>query len=134
MKPQARKHQTATQVKVLSSEIIHNIEADGLHKSEGNKIDFATVRSLSLYRGLSPWYGVEWNSQKLGRSKQFSRERISANNLKKRGSGNGCLEVGLLRSRGVIGVMPYERNDAHSKGAALVCRGEVKHDPYKEME
>lgn len=133
MKPQDRKHQTATQVKVLSPEIILFIEADGFHLPEGNKEDFAMVRNLSLYRGLSPQYGVEWKSQKLGRSKQFSRERIFANNLKKKGSGNGCLEVGLLRSRGVIGVMPYASN-AHSKGAAVVCRGEGRHDPYKEMD
>ena len=115
MKPQDRKHQTATQVKVLSPEMSTFIEADDFHISEGNKTDFALVRNLPLYRGLSPQYGVEWKSQKLGRSKQFSRERIFANNLKKRGSGNGCLEVGLLRSRGVIGVMPYERSDAHSR-------------------
>ena len=134
MKPQARKHQTATQVKVLSPEIPLFIEADDFHISEGNKIDFALVRSLSLYRGLSPQYGVEWKSQKLGRSKQFSRERIFANNLKKKESGNGCLEVGLLRSRGAIGVMPYESSDAHSKGAAVVCRGKGRHDPYKEMD
>lgn len=134
MKPQDRKHQTATQVKVLSSEIILFIEADDFHLSEGNKIDFATVRNLSLYRGLSPQYGVEWKSQKLGRSKQFSRERIFANNLKKKGSEDDCLEVGLLRSRGVIGVIPYESSGAHSKGAAVVCRGKGKHDPYKVME
>ena len=120
-------------MKVSSPEIPQFIEADGVHKSEGNKIDFALVKSRSLYRGLSPWYGVEWKSQKLGRSKQLSRQRIFANNLKKRGSEDGRLEVGLLRSRGVIGVMSYESN-AHSKGAALVCRGEVKHGPYKEME
>ena len=134
MKPQDRKHQTATQVKVLSPEIFLFIEADDFHLSEGNKVDFATVRNLSLYRGLSPQYGVEWKSQKLGRSKQFSRERIFANNLKKRVSGNDCLEVGLLRSRGVVGVMPYEGSDAYSKGAAVVCRGEGKHEPYKVME
>ena len=133
MKPQDRKHQTATQVKVLSPEITLFIEADDFHISEGNKTDFVLVRSLSLYRGLSPWYGVEWKSQKLGRSKQLSHQRIFANNPKRRGSRNGCMEVGLLRSRGVIGVMPYESN-AHSKGAAVVCRGEVKHGPYKEME
>lgn len=133
MKPQDRKHQTATQVKVLSPEIINVIEADDFHLSEGYKIDFALVRNLSLYRGLSPQYGVEWKSQKLGRSKQLSHERIFADNLKKKGSGNGCLEVGLLRSRGVIGVMPYESIDAHSKGVAVVCRGEGRHDPYKEM-
>jgi hypothetical protein len=133
MKPQERRHQTATQVKVLSHEIFHVIEADGVHRSEGNKLDFAMVRNLALYRGLSPWYGVEWKSQKLGRSNQFSRKRIFANNLKKRESGNGGLEVGLLRSRGVIGVMPYERF-AHSKGAAVIWRGEGIHDPYKEMD
>jgi len=133
MKPQARKHQTATQVKVLSPEIINVIEADGFHLSEGNKIDFAMVRNLSLYRGLSPQYGVEWKSQELGRSKQFSRKRIFTNNLKKRGSENDCLEVGLLRSRGVAEVMFCE-SKAHSKGAAVVCRGKGKHGPYKEMD
>lgn len=134
MKPHDRKHQTATEVKVLSPEIILFIEADGFHLPEGNKLDFAKVRNLPLCRGLSPQYGVEWESQKLGRSKQLSRERIFANNLKKRESGNGCLEVGLLRSRGVIGVMPYESINVHSKGAAVVCRGEVKHDPNKELD
>lgn len=134
MKPQARKHQTATQVKVLSPEITLIIEADDFHLSEGNKVDFEMVRNLSLYRGLSPQYGVEWKSQKLGRSKQFSRERIFANNLKKRESENDCLEVGLLRTRGVIGVMPYENSNVHSKEAAVVCRGEGRHGPYKEMD
>ena len=134
MKPQDRKHQTVTQVKVLSPEILHFIEADDFHISEGNKINFVTVKSLSLYRDLSPQYGVEWKSQKLGRSKQFSRERIFANNLKKRGSGNDCLEVGLLRIRGVIGVMPYENSNVHSKGAAVVCRGEGRYDPNKELD
>jgi hypothetical protein len=133
MKPQDRKHQTATQVKVLSPEITLIIEADVVHKSEGNKIDFAMVRNLFLYRGLSPQYGVEWKSQKLGRSKQFSRERIFANNLKKKESGNDCLEVGLLRIRGVIGVMPYENSNVHSKGAAVVWRGEGRYDPNKEL-
>jgi hypothetical protein len=134
MGPQERKHQTVTQVKVLSSEILHFIEAEGFHLSEGNKIDFVMVRNLSLYRGLSPQYGVERKSQKLGRSKQFFREKIFTDNPKRKGSGNGCLEVGLLRSRGVIGVMPYESCNAHSKGAAVVCRGEGRHDPYKEMD
>ena len=134
MKPQERIHQTATQVKVLSPEISHVIEADGFHFPEGNKVDFVLVRNLSLYRGLSPQYGVEGKSQKLGRSKQFSRERIFANNLKKKESGNDCLEVGLLRIRGVIGVMPYENRNVHSKGAAVVCRGEGRYDPNKELD
>ena len=134
MKPQDRKRQTATQVKVLSPVIILIIEADGFHFPEGNKMDFEMVRNLSLYRGLSPQYGVERKSQKLGRSKQFSRERISANNLKKRGGGNDCLEVGLLCSRGVMGVMSHERRNSHSKRAAVVCRGEGRHDSYEEME
>jgi hypothetical protein len=37
---------------------------------------------------------------------QFASERdIFANNLKKRGCGDGKLEVGLTHSRGVVGVM-----------------------------
>ena len=133
MKPQARRNQTATQVKGLSPVIIHIIEADSVHMLEGNKACFVLVRNMPLFRGLRPWYGFERKSQELGRSKQLSDEGIFANNLKKRGSGNGCLEVGLLRIRGVIGVMSYE-GKAHSKGAAIVCRGEVKHGLYKEID
>jgi len=98
-------------------------------------VKFVIARTASLIRGLSPWYGEEGKSQKLGRSKQLSCKGVFTANLKKKESGNGCLEVGLLRSRGVIGVTSYESvSDAHSKGAAIVCRGEVKHDPYKEMD
>jgi len=134
MKPQDRIHQTATQVKVLSPVMVHVIEADCFHMQEGNKMQFVIARTVSLTRGLSPWYGEEGKSQKLGRSKQLFRKRVFTANLKKKESENGCLEVGLLRSRGVIGVTPYEDSSAYSKGAAIVCRGEVKHDPYKEMD
>lgn len=133
MKPQARKYQTATQVKGLSLEIIHVKEVDSVHKLEDNKASFNTVRNRSLFRGLRPWYGIERESQELGRSEQFSCNGVSTNNLKKREGGDGCSEVGLFHSRGVIGVMPCESN-AHSKGTAVVCRGERKHGLYKEID
>ena len=31
-------------------------------------------------------------------------------------------EVGLVRSKGVVGVIPYESKEAHLKGSALICR------------
>ena len=133
MKPQYRNYQTATQVKVLSPVILHVIEAESVHKLEGNKMNFIMVKNSSLYRGLSPQYGSERNSQKLGRSKQFSHERIFTNNLKRKGSENECLEVGLFRSKGVAGAMSCE-SKAHLKGTALVCRGKGKHGPHQEME
>lgn len=133
MKPQERNYQTATQVKVLSSEISIVREADDFHLSEGNKMGDAMVRHLFLSRSLSPWYGNECNSHELGRSNLLSRKRIFANNLKRRECKEGKLEVGLLRSRGVTGVMFCEGMKAHSKGAAVICRGRGQHDSYMEM-
>ena len=133
MKPQYRNYQTATQVKVLSPVIFHVIEAECFHILEGYKMNFVLVKNTSLYRGLSPQYGSERNSQKLGRSKKFSRRRIFADNLKKKESEDDCLEVGLFRSKGVAGVMSCE-SKAHLKGAAVVCRGIGKRSPHKEMD
>lgn len=133
MKLQDRNYQTATQVKVLSPAIFNVIEAESFHLFEGNKMNFDMVKNSYLYRGLSPQYGSERSSQKLGRSKQFSCKRIFADNLKKRGSENDCLEVGLFRSKGVAGVMSCESN-THLKGTAVVCGGIGKRSPHKEMD
>ncbi len=70
---------------------------------EGNKGRFDMARSDSLFRGLSPRYGYEWKLRELGRSTQFPGDGIFADNPKRRGSGNGCVEVGPIRSRGVAG-------------------------------
>ncbi len=47
---------------------------------------------------------------------------IAADNPKRKESGDGEQEVGLIRSKGVVGVMPSEGILAHLKGSAIVCR------------
>ena len=58
VKLQGRRSQTATQVKVLSPEIFHIKEADGVHILEGSKSGFDKARTHFLFRGLSPRYEV----------------------------------------------------------------------------
>jgi hypothetical protein len=60
-------------------------------------------------------------------------KRILTTDLKRKGSGEDDLGVGLTHSRGVIGVMPYE-SKAHSKGSAIKRRDEEKHVPDNELE
>jgi hypothetical protein len=133
MKPLDGKYQTATQVKGLSPEIINIKEADSVHVLEGGKKDFAMVRSHSLFRGLRPWYVIEWILQELGRPILFLSNQISGNDLKRKESGDDSMGVGLTHSRGVTGVMPCEfQNKKHSKGSAVICKGKGKHGKHKE--
>lgn len=109
---------------------------------EDNIDYFAKVRNSLLFRGLRQWYGTEWKLQELevsqvrlsGRSEVFPRKRIFVANLKKRENKDDALEVGLIHSRGVTGVMPSETVDSHLKGLALLCIGEGKHKPINESE
>jgi hypothetical protein len=133
MKPPEGRYQTATQVKGLSPVNSNVKEADSVHLLEGSKKSFNMVRNNSLFRGLRPWYDIEWKLQELGRPERFSGNRIFADNSKRKGSGNDCLGVGLIHSRGVAGVMPCERK-THPKGSAVICRGDGKHGLYKETE
>ena len=133
MKLQNGRYQTATQVKVLSPVITNVKEADSLHLLEGNTIYLNKAREKSLFRGLSPWYDIERKLQELGRSKLSPQKWKSDANLKKKEIRNNSLEVGLIHSRGVTGVMPCEAN-SHSKGLALVCKGKGKHEPTNELE
>jgi len=105
MKPLAGRYQTATEVKGLSHEIINVKEVDSVHLLEDSKNDFDTARNHSLFRGLRPWYDIEWKLQELGRPNWFSVYGISADNSKRRGSGEDQLGVGLTHSRGVAEVM-----------------------------
>ena len=59
MKPQERRFQTATQVKVLSPVNSLIREADSVHLLEGNKSEFEMARIRSLFRGLSPRYEIK---------------------------------------------------------------------------
>ena len=119
MKPPAGIYQTATQVKVLSSEIFDVEEADSFHVLEGCMNCAVKAKRGLLFRSLRPWYDTERKLSEPGRPVQFLREQIPGNNLKRRGFRDGCTGVGLIHSRGVAGVMPCE-DMIHSKGLALV--------------
>ena len=129
MKPQERRHQTATQVKGLSPEIINVDEADSVHLLEGNRTHDETVSHVSLVRGLRPWYGVESVLHELGRSGRLPHGRIRADNPKRRGSLNGRAGVGPAHSRGVAGVTPCA-GKPDSKGLAVAWRGRGKQGRY----
>ena len=133
MKPQERRHQTATQVKGLSPEISNIDEADSVHVLEGNKAHGVTVSCARLVRGLRPWYGAECLLHELGRPARLPCMGISADDLKKRGSRNGRAGVGPAHSRGVAGVTPCA-GKPDSKGLAVDCRDRGKQEWYKRPE
>ena len=109
MKPTDGRYQTATQVKVISPEIINVGKVDSFHELEDSTIYFAMARGISLSRGLRPWYGIGWKLQELGRACIFPVVcRIAVNNPERRGIGDAMQAVGLTHSRGVAGVMPSE--------------------------
>ena len=135
VKPTLGRYQTATQVKVLSPVITNVIEVDSFHVLEDTMIYFVLVRDRLLYRGLSPWYDIEWNLQELGRPSLFPEIRIFATNQEKRECGDGILGVGSTHSRGVV---PLTRDESdshgHSKGLTLICKGKVRHGLTTELE
>ena len=133
MKPQERRHRTATQVKELSPEILHVDEADSVHMLEGHRAHDGKVSDASLIRGLRPWYGVESVLQELGRPARPPRKRIRTDNPKRRGSLDGRTGVGPAHSRGVTGVMPCA-GKPDSKGPAVVCRGQRKQGRYERPD
>ena len=130
MKPQERRHQTATQVKGLSPETIHIGEADSVHVLEGSRTHDGRVSDASLVRGLRPWYGVERVLHELGRSVRLPRKGILADNPKRRGGRNGGAGVGPAHSRGVAGVMPCA-GKPDSKGPAVAWGGQEKQGRYR---
>jgi hypothetical protein len=95
-------YQAATQVKVLSPEMYHIIEADVFHCAEGSMKGDAMVSHHSLYRDQSPWHVMRWNLRKLGRSSVFLKEydRTSQN---RRELTNDTEEVGLTDSTRSMG-------------------------------
>ena len=119
MKPPAGMCQTATKVKVLSSEIFNIEEADSFHLLEGSISRTVKARCGLLFRGLRPWYGIERKISEPGRPVQFLCKQIPGNNPKRKGFRDDCAGGGLIHSRGVAGVMPCE-DIIHSKGLALV--------------
>ena len=59
--------------------------------------------------------------------------KVGDDKFKRRGFSDGIKAVGLIHSRGVVGVAPYENNWVHSKGLALVCKGTVRHSLNTEL-
>ena len=76
MKPPAGMFQTATKVKVLSSEIFDVEEVDSFHVLEGCISCTAMARCGLLFRSLRPWYGTERKLSEPGRPVQFLREQF----------------------------------------------------------
>jgi len=134
MKPPVGIFQTATKVKVLSSEIYNVKEADSLHLLESSTSCAVKARCGLLFRSLSPWYGIERKLSEPGIPVRFLREQISGNNPERREFRDDCAGVGLMHSRGVAGVMPCEGSIIHSKGLALICKGKGKHVLNTELE
>ncbi len=79
------------------------------------------ARAHFLFRGLSPRYEV--NRETNGTWEillVFHRKWKAANNPKRKECGEGQQEVGLIRSKGVVGVMPSAGKVAHLKGSAIM--------------
>jgi len=89
-------------VKVLSSEIFNNIEADVLDHAEGSMRGSAMVSYHSLYRGLRPCHDMRWIVCKLGRSSVFSKEYVRTSQNRRELS-NDAEEVGLTDSTRSMG-------------------------------
>ena len=122
-------------MKVLSPVIFNVKDVDSFHLLEDNMIYFVLVRDRLLFRGLSPWYDIEWNLQELGRPSLFPEIRIFATNQEMRECGDGILGVGSTHIRGVAGVMFCESvSQGHSKGLTLICKGKGRHGLTTELE
>jgi len=102
VKLKGRTEQTATQVKVLSSEIVNIIEADAVHLAEGSKWSSANGELFSLYRSLRPWYVLRWTLGELGRS-LFLPQGYGRTSGKRQGLPNGNREVGWADSTPSMG-------------------------------
>ena len=90
-------YQAATQVKVLSPEILNIIEADVFHVTESSMKDDAMVSHHLLYRGLRPWHDKRWRLRELGRSFVFPDGYVGTSQ-QRRGLTNDAEEVGLIDS------------------------------------
>ena len=129
MKPTDGRYQTEIRfrVKVLSLENTNVEGVDSVHLLEDRMICSEMVSCKLSLRGLSPWYGIARKSQELGRACISSINWIAASNPKRRVSSESMQAVGLTHSRGVIGVMAGEPLVWHSKGLAILRKGEETH-------
>jgi hypothetical protein len=71
-----RMYQAATQVNVLSPEIVLIVEVDAFHESRRQHCcNVARARKQQLYRGLRQWHDTKWVKCELGRSIGFSGKK-----------------------------------------------------------
>ena len=94
VKPMVGTYQAATQVKVLSPEIVDIVEADVLLCAESRTKDDAEESHHLLYRGPRPWHDMRWKLSELGRSSVFLK-RYAVTRQQRRGMANEAEEVGL---------------------------------------
>ena len=97
VKPMEGTYQAATQVKVLSHEIVNIVEADVVHLTEGKMKGYDKVSHHLLYRGRRPWHDVRWNLRELGRSSVFPTGYVGTSQ-QRRGLTDDAEEVGLTDS------------------------------------
>lgn len=121
VKPMEGTYQAATQVKVLSPEIINIVDADVLHCAEGRTKDGVMVSRHLIYRGRSPWHGMRWKLDELGRSSVFSTEYVVLSQ-QRRGTANDAEEVGLTDSTLSTG-KPYTGGSGQQwRGCLSTCQ------------
>jgi len=128
MMPEGRRDQAATQVKGLSPEILHVMEADLLHiqgrQNNDNRMMGEGVVAPSGSKTVA-WYQKENVGTR--EIQNVSQEGISANNLKRGGGADSVLEVGLTRST------EETANHGGGKGLEAIRSKRGEHLPYDEM-
>lgn len=93
-----RMYQAATQVNVLSPEMVHIVEVDALHNDRRRNCCGDKARKQRLYRGLRQWHGTRWKTCELGRSIELFEMKYVETSRKRQGLANGSMEVGLIGS------------------------------------
>ena len=78
-----RMYQAATQVNVLSPEILHIVEVDALHYDRKQYCCDDKARKQQLYRGLRQWHDTRWKTCELGRSIELFRNEVHRNKPKR---------------------------------------------------
>ncbi len=135
MKPEGRRYQAATQVKGLSLEMLHVMEADTVH-IEGRQHSV----NRNSERGTTPSGSkpAAWYRKDVAGTRDIQRvsqkvEGISSDNLKRGGGVDDAMEVGLVHSRGVTGATASDLPVAELEGASNNTLRKGEHLPCKEM-
>ena len=90
-------YQAATQVNVLSHEILFIAEVDAVVSDGRQQCCNVMVRKQHFCRGLRQWHGIRWKVRELGRSIGFQK-RYAETSSEGQGFADDPIEVGLLNS------------------------------------